>query len=87
MPYNVNLTDTDGFNKTDDRSALNQRLESLIKCQKKSFESNIYRSDKYWVLENFIKAEHGELECYELVTYATQGDYSELYNLKHLVDR
>lgn len=39
------------------------------------------------MLKNYIRAEHGEIRCYESITYTTHADYTFLDNLIPLLER
>lgn len=38
-------------------------------------------------MENFIKGSHGNLNCYETITYTTNGEFPFLENLISIIDR
>lgn len=41
----------------------------------------------FWVLKNYIRAEHEELRCFETLTYTTHSDFTFLDNLIPLLER
>lgn len=47
----------------------------------------IYQRGEFWVLENYVRADHGELRCTESLTYVSHGDYSFLDNLVPVLER
>lgn len=58
---------------------------SKVKCFNKKLERKVYQKGNFWVVENFIKAEHGDLDCHETITYTTNGEYPYLDNLGPVV--
>lgn len=66
---------------------LESRLKSLIKCHDRSFEPVTEQRGDFWVLRNYIRAEHGELRCLESITYTTHSDYTFLDNIIPLLER
>lgn len=60
---------------------------SKVSCENRVQETRIYQKLGYWVVENFIKANHGDLDCTETVTFTTTAEYPDLYNLVPLVQR
>ncbi|KAH8250806.1 hypothetical protein KR038_003500 [Drosophila bunnanda] len=64
-----------------------KQLEANINCQDKVYKSSERVSRDYWVLENYILADHGPLPCYANVTYTTHSDYRYLDNVVPLLDR
>lgn len=65
----------------------NFNFRKLTNCKDKSFEPRIYRRGDYWVLENYFRASHGEIQCSESVTYVTHGDYTFLSNMIPVLER
>ena len=63
------------------------RLKSLLNCNVRDYKPDIGQRGDFWVLKNYIKAEHGELKCHETITYTTHADYSFLDNLPPLMER
>ncbi|CAD7077095.1 unnamed protein product [Hermetia illucens] len=63
------------------------KLKAFLKCNNQDFKSKIVFRNNYYVLKNYYRAAHGEIECYTAVTYATHGDYTNLENLRELVNR
>lgn len=64
-----------------------EKLKDLIKCNNKNFHFEVDQSGSYWILKNFIKAEHGPLECYESITYTTTSDIRCIENIVILAER
>ncbi|XP_017108665.2 beta-1,4-glucuronyltransferase 1 isoform X1 [Drosophila bipectinata] len=64
-----------------------QNIRRLVKCRNKHYKSTKEFYYNYWVLKNYIKAEHGPLSCYSNVTYTTHADYRYLDNLVPLLER
>ncbi|XP_053600989.1 beta-1,4-glucuronyltransferase 1-like [Plodia interpunctella] len=63
------------------------RLRSLLACKDRYFLPEQLQRGEYWVLKNYIRAEHGELECHETITYTTHAGYEFLDNVLPLVER
>lgn len=59
----------------------------LLNCHNKDYEPFVEQRGDFWVLKNYIRAEHGELKCYETITYTTHADYTFLDNLIPLLER
>ncbi|KNC28359.1 hypothetical protein FF38_09204, partial [Lucilia cuprina] len=72
---------------TGDEKDFDERLRSLLKCYDKSYEPETLQRGDFWVLKNYVRAEHGELKCHESITYTTHADYSFLDNLIPLLER
>lgn len=72
---------------TDGMLDLESRLKTLVHCHNKDYDATIGQRGDFWVLRNYIKAEHGELRCLETVTYTTHADYTFLDNLIPLLER
>ncbi|KAL9876410.1 beta-1,4-glucuronyltransferase 1 isoform 1-T4 [Glossina fuscipes fuscipes] len=83
----VNNTNTDGYIVTGDEKDFDERLRSLLKCYDRPFEPEILQRGDFWVLSNYIRADHGVLKCHEAVTYTTHSDYTFLDNLVPLLER
>ncbi|XP_070495808.1 beta-1,4-glucuronyltransferase 1 [Chironomus tepperi] len=66
---------------------LETRLKMLLNCFTKSYDPYVEQRGDFWVLKNYVRAEHGELKCYESVTYTTHADYTFLDNLIPLLER
>ncbi|KAH8389513.1 hypothetical protein KR200_008071 [Drosophila serrata] len=80
----VFLTPVDSYN---DLKWSLRKLKRYINCQDKVYKSNERISRDYWILENYIKADHGPLSCYANVTYTTHADYRYLDNVVPLLKR
>ncbi|KAI9578977.1 hypothetical protein GQX74_005860 [Glossina fuscipes] len=61
----VNNTNTDGYIVTGDEKDFDERLRSLLKCYDRPFEPEILQRGDFWVLSNYIRADHGVLKCHE----------------------
>ncbi|XP_055541271.1 beta-1,4-glucuronyltransferase 1 [Wyeomyia smithii] len=66
---------------------LDAKLRSLLNCHDRDYEPYIGQRGDFWVLKNYIRAEHGELRCHETITYTTHADYTFLDNLIPLLER
>lgn len=83
----VNNTNTDGYIVTGDEIDIDERLRSLIKCYDRPLLPATLQRGDFWVLQNYIRADHGELKCYESITYTTHSDYTFLDNLLPMLER
>ncbi|XP_035908995.1 beta-1,4-glucuronyltransferase 1 [Anopheles stephensi] len=63
------------------------KLRSLLNCHDRDYEPYIGQRGDFWVLRNYIRAEHGDLRCHETITYTTHADYTFLDNLVPLLER
>ncbi|XP_052869834.1 beta-1,4-glucuronyltransferase 1-like [Anopheles cruzii] len=63
------------------------KLRTLLNCHDRDYEPYIAQRGDFWVLKNYIRAEHGELRCHETVSYTTHADYTFLDNLVPLLER
>lgn len=59
----------------------------LIHCHDKEYEPQTVQRGDFWVLKNFVRADHGELRCFQTVTYTTHADFTFLDNLIPLLER
>lgn len=66
---------------------LDMKLRSLLNCHDRDYEPYIGQRGDFWVMKNYIRAEHGELRCHETITYTTHADYTFLDNLIPLLER
>ncbi|KAH8267455.1 hypothetical protein KR018_005019, partial [Drosophila ironensis] len=62
-------------------------LKLSLKCNNKQHVSSSEVYGHYWLMKNYIKAEHGPLHCATNVTYTTHADYLYLDNLVPLLER
>ena len=60
---------------------------SLLNCHDRDYEPYIGQRGDFWVMRNYIRAEHGDLRCHETITYTTHADYTFLDNLVPLLER
>lgn len=63
------------------------KLRSILNCHDRDYEPYIGQRGDFWVLKNYVRAEHGELRCHEAITYTTHADYTFLDNLIPLLER
>ncbi|XP_017047263.1 beta-1,4-glucuronyltransferase 1 [Drosophila ficusphila] len=63
------------------------KLKKFVSCEDRDYlpKNGIYKD--YWVLENYIMAEHGPLSCFSNVTYTSHSDYTYLDNVVPLLER
>lgn len=62
-------------------------LRTLIKCYDREYLPETVQRGDFWVLKNYIRADHGPLRCFETITYTTHADYTFLDNLIPLLER
>lgn len=74
-----------------DDTVLNERtlewLRITLECKDRSFEPVTRQRGEFWVLHNFVRADHGPLGCHETVTYTTHGDFTFMDNLVPLLEK
>lgn len=74
-----------------DENALSEttlaRLRSLLACNEKDFVPKTNQRGEFWVLQNFVRADHGSVLCHETVTYTTHAGYEYFDNVVPLVER
>lgn len=63
------------------------KLKKLLNCKNKEFKSRIFQRGNFTILENYIRADHGEINCYETITYTTHVDYTFMDNVVPLLLR
>ena len=83
----VNNSSPDGYMVTGDEKDFDERLRSLLKCHEHDYKPVTLQRGDFWVLQNYVRAEHGELKCHETITYTTHADYTFLDNLIPLLER
>lgn len=66
---------------------LEKSLKDIINCTNKKYDQELYQSGSFWILKNFVRAEHGALDCYESITYTTQSDVKYIQHLIPIVKR
>ncbi|KAM8716163.1 hypothetical protein ACLKA7_003104 [Drosophila subpalustris] len=72
---------------TDGELANELRLRQGINCIDRKYESTNIVQSQYWVMVNYIRANHVDLRCCSTVTYTTHGDYRYLENVVPLLER
>lgn len=74
-----------------DENALSEatlsRLRSLLSCNEKDFLPQTVQRGEFWVLKNYVRADHGTVLCHETVTYTTHAGFEFLDNVLPLVER
>lgn len=63
------------------------KLEKLLNCKNKDFKPRIFQRGNFTILENYIRADHGEINCHETITYTTHVDYTFMDNVVPLLLR
>lgn len=63
------------------------RLRVLLACNDKDFLPQTHQRGEYWVLKNYVRADHGNIMCHESVTYTTHAGFEFLDNVLPLVER
>ncbi|CAH2100122.1 unnamed protein product [Euphydryas editha] len=75
----------------DDEDALNPAtlsyLRTLLACNDKDMLPQTLQRGEYWVLKNFVRADHGFIQCHESITYTTHAGFEFLDNVQPLVER
>ncbi|KAG6447545.1 hypothetical protein O3G_MSEX005071 [Manduca sexta] len=74
-----------------DENALSEatltRLKCLLTCTDKDFASQTVQRGEFWVLKNYVRADHGTIQCHETITYTTHAGFEFLDNVLPLVER
>ncbi|EDX03858.1 GD22631 [Drosophila simulans] len=84
----VNNSQSDGgYIVTGDEKELEERVRSLINCFDHDYHQQTLQRGDFWVLQNYVRAEHGDIKCHESITYTTHADYTFLDNLVPLLER
>ncbi|XP_052837277.1 beta-1,4-glucuronyltransferase 1 isoform X2 [Drosophila gunungcola] len=84
----ANNTQSDGgYIVTGDEKELEERVRSLINCFDHDYHQQTLQRGDFWVLQNYVRAEHGDIKCHESITYTTHADYTFLDNLVPLLER
>lgn len=68
-------------------SILGETLKDIINCTNKNYDQELYQSGSFWILKNFVRAEHGPINCYESITYTTQSDVNYIDHLIPVIQR
>jgi len=76
-----------GYIVTGDEKELEERVRSLINCFDHDYHQQTLQRGDFWVLQNYVRAEHGDIKCHESITYTTHADYTFLDNLIPLLER
>ncbi|KAH8421167.1 hypothetical protein KR009_006992 [Drosophila setifemur] len=83
----VNNTQSDAYMITGEEKDTEERVRLLINCFDQDYHQQTLQRGDFWVLRNYVRAEHGEIKCYESITYTTHADYTFLDNLVPLLER
>lgn len=74
-----------------DENALSEatlaRLRSLLACNERDFLPKTTQRGEFWVLQNYVRAEHGSVLCHETITYTTHSGFEYFDNVLPLVER
>ncbi|XP_013166937.1 PREDICTED: beta-1,4-glucuronyltransferase 1 [Papilio xuthus] len=63
------------------------RLRTLLGCNEKDFLPQTIQRGDFWVLKNYVRADHGIILCHETITYTTHAGFEFLDNVQPLVER
>lgn len=83
----VNSSNAEGYMSNGEDRDYEDRLRLLMKCNDKEYVPETLQRGDFWVLKNYVRAEHGELKCHESITYTTHADFTFLDNLIPLLER
>lgn len=83
----VNNSNSDGYMSNGEDRDYEDRLRALMKCNDKEYVPETMQRGDFWVLKNYVRADHGELKCHESITYTTHADFTFLDNLIPLLER
>lgn len=85
------VTTNESIQETQDDTILTatalERVRTLVQCTEKEFEPEVVQRGEYWMLKNYVRAEHGPLSCHETITYTTHAGFEFLDNVQPLVER
>lgn len=85
------VTTNESVQETQDDTVLSAttlaRVRTLVQCTEKEFEPEVVQRGEYWMLKNYVRAEHGALSCHETITYTTHAGFEFLDNVQPLVER
>ncbi|XP_055853699.1 beta-1,4-glucuronyltransferase 1-like [Episyrphus balteatus] len=82
--YVIDVTEDVYFNEMSNKS---KKLKLILRCIDRPFKLEKIQDGSFWILKNYIRADHAELNCAESITYTTHGDLTFLDNLKTLMPR
>ncbi|KAJ6649800.1 Beta-1,4-glucuronyltransferase 1 [Pseudolycoriella hygida] len=83
----MNTSTNEGFTMQNEEKDIETRLKLLYDCHNKDYLPETIQRGDFWVLKNYIRADHGELRCFETITYITHADYTFLDNLIPMLER
>lgn len=63
------------------------RLRGLLQCTEKEFLPQTVQRGEFWVLKNYVRGDHGIVQCHETITYTTHAGFEFLDNVLPLVER
>lgn len=63
------------------------RLRMLLVCNERDFHRMTEQRGEFWVLKNYVRADHGSILCHETITYTTHAGFEFLDNVQPLVER
>ncbi|XP_068150752.1 beta-1,4-glucuronyltransferase 1 isoform X1 [Drosophila tropicalis] len=84
---NNTQADSGNYIVTGDEKELEERVKSLLNCYDHDYNQETLQRGDFWVLQNYVRADHGEVKCHETITYTTHADYTFLDNLIPLLER
>ena len=59
----------------------------ILKCKDHEFQTTKEQNGGFYVLRNYITADHDFIRCYETITISTFGDYTFVDNIVPLIER
>ncbi|XP_054082983.1 beta-1,4-glucuronyltransferase 1 [Zeugodacus cucurbitae] len=83
----TNGTSNDGDAAVAEDKDPDVRLDALLNCYDRDFQPDVAQRGDFWVLTNYVRADHGPIKCSESITYTTHADYTFLDNLIPLLER
>lgn len=63
------------------------RLRSMLACNEKGYSPKTIQRGEFWVLKNYVRADHGPILCHETITYTTHSGFEFLDNVQPVVER
>ncbi|XP_022821529.1 beta-1,4-glucuronyltransferase 1-like [Spodoptera litura] len=87
VPSEANILDEEPYDENVLTNSTLMALKAILGCKDKDFFPETLQRGEYWVLKNYVRANHGPVQCYETITATTHCGFEFLDNLVPLVER
>ncbi|KAF9795366.1 hypothetical protein SFRURICE_004738 [Spodoptera frugiperda] len=87
VPSEANILDEEPYDENVLTNSTLVALKAILGCKDKDFFPETLQRGEYWVLKNYVRANHGPILCHETITTTTHGGFEFLDNLVPLVER